>query len=85
MLHCSPIGYATDPYDDIINKIAVNLSADEATSYKYLMVHLDHFTKKVNLVTLKRKSIEEVRERPLDIFCGSGSPHVLHTNNGRDY
>ena len=49
------------------------------------MVYIDHFTKKVNLVPLRYKSAEEVSERILDIFCDSGSPHILHSDNGREF
>ena len=49
------------------------------------MVYIDHFTKKVNLVPLRYKSAEEVSERILDIFCDSGPPHILHSDNGREF
>ena len=60
-------------------------SQDGVTPYRFLMVYLDHFTKKINLTPLKRKSGEEVTEALLDIFCGSGPPHILHSDNGREF
>ena len=62
--------------------LAVNLSANGVTPYKYLLVYLAHFTKGINLVPLKRKSDEVVCEKLLDIFCHSGPPHILHSNIG---
>ena len=62
-----------------------NLSPDGVTPYKNLLVYLDHFTKKVNLAPLKRKFVEEVIEVLLDIFCDAGPPHILHSDNGREF
>ena len=38
-----------------------NLSPDGVTSYKYLLVYLDHFTKKVNLAPLKCKCADKLQ------------------------
>ena len=62
-----------------------SISPDGVTLYKYLWVYLDHFTKKVNLAPLKRKCAEEVTEVLLDIFCDAGPPHILHSDNGREF
>ena len=59
--------------------LQVNLSADGVTPYKFLFVYLDHFTKKINLVPLKRMSTEEVCEKLLDIFCDSHHTHTSYT------
>ena len=37
------------------------------------------------MVPLKRKSAEEVCEKLLDIFCDSGPPHILHSDNGKEF
>ena len=63
----------------------VNLSADGVTPYIFLLVYLDHFTKKINLVPLERKFAEEVCEKLLDIFCDSVPPHILHSDNGKEF
>ena len=34
---------------------------------------------------LRYKSAEEVSERILDIFCDSGPPHILHSDNVREF
>ena len=65
--------------------LQANLSPDGVTPYKFLLVYLDHFTKKVNLAPLKRKCVEEVTEVLLDIFCDAGPSHILHSNNGREF
>ena len=62
-----------------------NMSEDGVTPYKFLLVYLDHFTKKINLVPLKRKTAEEVSKRLLDIFCDSGPPNILHSDNGKEF
>ena len=38
-----------------ILNLQVNLSPDGVTAYRYLMVYLNHFTKKIYLTSLKRK------------------------------
>ena len=48
--------------------LQANLSPDGVTPYLYLMVYLDHFTKKINLTPLKRKTGEEVTEALLDVL-----------------
>ena len=63
--------------------LQVYLSPDSVTAYRFLMLYLDHFTKKINLTWLKRKTGEEVTEALLDIFCESGPPHILHSDNDR--
>ena len=62
-----------------------NLSPDGVTPYKYILVYLDHFTKKVNLAPLLRKCAEEVTEVLLDIFYDAGPPHILHSDNGGEF
>ena len=63
----------------------VNLSPDGVTPYKFILVYIDHFTKKINVFPLKRKTAEEVTERLLDIFCDSGPPQILHSDNGKEF
>ena len=65
--------------------LEANMSQDGVTPYQFLMVYLDHFTKKINLTPLKRKSGEEVTEALLDIFCESSPLHILHSDNGREF
>ena len=65
--------------------LQANLSPDGVTPYRYLMVYLNHFTKKINLTPLKSKTVEEVTEALLDIFCESGPSHILHSDNGKEF
>ena len=65
--------------------LQANLSSDGVTPYKYLLVYSDHFTKKINLSPLKRKCAEEVADVLLNIFCDAGPPHILHSDNGREF
>ena len=66
--------------------LEVSMSPDGVTPYKFLMVYIDHFIKKLNLVPVRySKSIEKVSERILDIFCDSGQPRILHSDNGREF
>ena len=52
---------------------------------KYLLVYLDYFTMKINLVPLELKSTEEIYEWLLDMFCDSGPPHIFHSDNGSEF
>ena len=66
--------------------LQASLSPDGVmTPYKYILVYLNHFTNKVNLSPLKRKCVEEVADVLLDIFCDAGPPHILHSDNGREF
>ena len=63
----------------------MNVSPDGKTPYKYLLVYIDHFTKKLSLAPLINKTAYEVCEALLDIFCEQGPPHILHSDNGREF
>ena len=53
--------------------------------YKFLLVYQDHLTKFVVLRPLKRKTAEEVSKTLMEIFCLIGSPHILQSDNGREF
>ena len=53
--------------------------------YKFLLVYQDHLTKFIVLRPLKRKTAEEVVRTLMDIFCLIGSPHILQSDNGREF
>ena len=61
--------------------LEANMSQYGVTPYWFLMAFLDHFTRKINLTPLKRKSVGEVTEAQRDIFCESGPP----SENGREF
>ena len=62
-----------------------NMSPDGVSPYKYLLVYIDHFTKKINLAPLVRKTAEKVRDTLIEIFCEQGPLHILHSDNGREF
>ena len=49
------------------------------------MVYQDHLTKFVMLRPLRRKSAQEVVDNLLDVFCLLGPPHILQSDNGREF
>ena len=49
------------------------------------MVYQDHLTKFVVLRPLQKKSADEVIKYLLDIFSLFGSPHILQSDNGREF
>ena len=54
-------------------------------SYKFLLVYQDHLTKFIVLRTLKQRTAEEVVRTLMDIFCLIDSPHILQSDNGREF
>ena len=52
-----------------------NMSPDGFTPYKYLLVYIDHFTKKINLAPLVRKTAENVCE--ILIVCFANKAHLI--------
>ena len=53
--------------------------------YNFLMVYQDHLTKFVVLRALQKKSADEVVKNLLDIFSLFGPPHILQSDNGREF
>ena len=53
--------------------------------YNFLMVYQDHLTKFVMLRPLRRKLAQEVVDNLLDVFCLLGPPHILQSDNGREF
>ena len=53
--------------------------------YKFIMVYQDHLTKYVDVKPLRSKRADEVADNLLDIFCERGAPHVLQSDNGREF
>ena len=50
-----------------------------------MVVYQDHHTKFVMLRPLRRKSAQEVVDILLDVFCLLGPPHILQSDNGREF
>ena len=53
--------------------------------YKFILNYQDHLTEFVVLRPLKSKRAAEVAYHVLDIFCLFGSPHILQSDNGREF
>ena len=53
--------------------------------YNYLLVYQDHLTKFVVLRPLQRKTAEEVAFFLFEIFCLFGPPHILQSDNGKEF
>ena len=51
----------------------------------YLLVYQDHLTKFVILRPLQRKTAEEVAFVLFEIFCLFGPPHILQSDNGKEF
>ena len=66
-----------DLIDMSSKNLKANLSTDGKTPYKFLLVYINHFTKKINLEPLMRESAEEVCEVLFDIFCQQGPPQCI--------
>ena len=52
---------------------------------RWLLVYQDHFTKFIRLRPLKNKCAEEVADILEDLFCELGIPHILQSDNGREF
>ena len=48
-------------------------------------MYQDHLTKFVILRPLRRKTAAEVASTLLDIFCLLGPPHILQSDNGKEF
>ena len=53
--------------------------------YKFLLVYQDHLTKFIILRPLRTKTAEEVSRILYEIFCLIGPPHILQSDNGREF
>ena len=65
--------------------LEANISPDGKTPNRLFLVYIDHFTKKINLAPLKRKSGDEVCETLIDIICEQGPTNILHSDNGHEF
>ena len=68
-----------------VDLIDFQLSNEVNLPYKFLLVYQDHLTKFIVLRPLKRKTAEEVAQTLMEIFCLIGSPHILQSDNGREF
>ncbi|XP_037801345.1 KRAB-A domain-containing protein 2-like [Penaeus monodon] len=53
--------------------------------HRFILNYQDHLTKKVCLLALQTKTAAEVAFHLVDIFCDKGAPHILKSDNGREF
>lgn len=63
----------------------IDMQTEPDGPYKFIMNYQDHLTKFVFLRALKTKRAEEVAYNLMDIFCITGAPCLLHSDNGREF
>ena len=59
--------------------------SESGIQYCWMLVHQDHFTKIIRLRALKNKCAEEVADLLEDLFCELGIPHILQSDNGKEF
>ena len=59
--------------------------SESGIPYRWLLAYQDHFTKFIRLRPLKNKCAVEVADVIEDIFCELGIPHILQSDNGREF
>ena len=63
----------------------IDMQSEPDSDYKFMLTYQHHLTKFCFLKPLKRKTGEEVAAALLDIFCVIGAPHILQTDNGKEF
>ena len=53
--------------------------------YKFIMVYQDHLLKFCNITPLTSKKASEVAFNLIDVFTIFGAPHILQSENGREF
>lgn len=68
-----------------VDLIDLQNTDDVNRPYSFLLVYQDHHTKFVVLRPLTSKSSDEVSKTLCEIFCLIGSPHILQSDNGKEF
>ena len=68
-----------------VDLIDMQTTSDGNRPYNFLLVYQVHNTKFVVLRPIKRRTADEVVNQLFDIFCLLGSPHILQSDNGREF
>ena len=68
-----------------VDLIDMQTTSDVNRPYILLLVYQDNMTKCVVLRPIKRKTAEKVVNQLFDIFCLLVSPHILQSDNGREF
>ena len=63
----------------------IGMQSQPDGQYKHIMTYQDHLTKFITLKALESKRAEEVAYNLLDVFCDKGAPHILQSDNGREF
>ncbi|XP_068221351.1 KRAB-A domain-containing protein 2-like [Palaemon carinicauda] len=53
--------------------------------YRFIFNYQDHLTKMICLRALQTKTAEEIAFHLIYIFCDKGAPHILQSDNGREF
>ena len=59
--------------------------SESGIPYRWMSVYQDHFTKFIRSRPLKNMCAEEVADVLEDLFCELGIPHILQSDNGREF
>ena len=70
---------------DFRDKSEEHNMSESGIPYRWLLVYQDHFTKFIRLRPLKNKCAVEVARVIENIFCELGIPHILQSDNGREF
>lgn len=63
----------------------IDLQSMPDDGFKWVMVYQDHLTKFCVLRPLPNKTADQVAKELYSIFCLLGAPHVLQSDNGREF
>ena len=63
----------------------IDMQSQPDGEYKFIMNYQDHLTKFSMLRPLTHKTAENVAAELLDIFCILGAPHILQSDNGKEF
>ncbi|XP_068205289.1 KRAB-A domain-containing protein 2-like [Palaemon carinicauda] len=63
----------------------IDMQSQPDGKYHFIFNYQDHLTKMICLRALHTKTAEEVAFYLVDIFCDKGAPHILKSDNGREF
>ena len=63
----------------------IDMQSQPDGKHRFILNYQDHLTKMVCLWALQTKTAEEVAFHLVDIFCDKGAPHILQSDNGREF
>ena len=63
----------------------IDLQSQPDQDFKFILNYQDHLTKFCVLRPLYTKTAQEVAQEVVEIFCLFGNPHILQSDNGREF